>query len=81
MPLLVDLEESVHEHRPHGPMTADATPPVWNGYQITEACPCGVMFERWVTPEGQTRTCFVSRLHIEAQDASSDQRYVCVPSL
>jgi ACT domain len=38
--LLVDLEESVHEHRPHGPMTADATPPAWNGYLPTVACPC-----------------------------------------
>jgi hypothetical protein len=27
MPLPVELEESVHEHRPHGPMTAEATPP------------------------------------------------------
>jgi len=37
-------------HRPHGPMTADATEPAWNGYQLTVACPCGVVFERWVTP-------------------------------
>jgi hypothetical protein len=51
MPLLVDLEESVHAHRPHGPMTADATPPALNGYQLTVACPCGVPFGRWVTPE------------------------------
>jgi hypothetical protein len=51
MPLLVDLEESVHEHRTHGPQTADATPPAWNGYLLTVACPCGVVFERWVTPE------------------------------
>ena len=22
-----------------------------NGYLLTVACPCGVVFERWVTPE------------------------------
>jgi len=32
-------------------MTADATEPAWNGYLLTVACPCGVTFERWVTPE------------------------------
>jgi hypothetical protein len=32
-------------------MTGDATPPAWNGYRLTVACPCGVVFERWVTPE------------------------------
>jgi len=25
--------------------------PTWNGYRLTVACPCGVVFERWVTPE------------------------------
>ena len=49
--LLADLEEFVHDHRPHGPLTADATEPAWNGYLLTVACPCGVVFERWVTPE------------------------------
>jgi hypothetical protein len=39
------------DHRPHGPLTADATPPAWNGYLLTVAYPCGVVFERWVTPE------------------------------
>jgi hypothetical protein len=24
--------------------------PAWNGYLLTVACPCGVVFERWVTP-------------------------------
>jgi hypothetical protein len=32
-------------------MTSDATEPGWNGYLLTVACPCGVVFERWVTPE------------------------------
>ena len=51
MTLLTDLEEFVRDHRPHGPLTGDATEPAWNGYRLTVACPCGVVFERWVTPE------------------------------
>jgi hypothetical protein len=51
MTLLADLEEFVRDDRPHGPLTADATEPAWNGYLLTVACPCGVVFERWVTPE------------------------------
>ena len=49
--LLSDLEEFVHDRRPHGPLTTDATEPGWSGYLLTVACPCGVVFERWVTPE------------------------------
>jgi hypothetical protein len=50
MSLVADLEDFIHSHRPHGPLTADATEPAWNGYLLTVACPCGVVFERWVTP-------------------------------
>jgi len=49
--LLTDLEEFIADRRPHGPLTADATEPAWNGDLLTVACPCGVTFERWVTPE------------------------------
>jgi len=51
MSLLTDLQEFVRVHRPHGGMTGDATEPAWNGYLLTVTCPCGVVFERWVTPE------------------------------
>jgi hypothetical protein len=51
MTLLADLEEFVRDDRPHGPLTGDATKPAWNGYLLTVACPCGVVFGRWVTPE------------------------------
>jgi hypothetical protein len=44
MALLAELEEFVGEHRPHGPLTADATEPAWNGYLLTLACACGVVF-------------------------------------
>jgi hypothetical protein len=49
--LLADLEDFVRDHGSHGPLTADAMEPAWNGYLLTVACPCGVVFERWVTPE------------------------------
>ena len=49
--LLTDLTDFVDSHRSHGPLTADATEPAWNGYLLTVACPCGVVFERWVTPK------------------------------
>ena len=48
--LFADLEDFRHDHRPHGPLSADATEPAWNGYLLTVACPCGVVFERWITP-------------------------------
>ncbi len=51
MSLITDLEEFIHDHRPHGTLTGDATEPAWNGYLLTVACPCGVVFERWVTPQ------------------------------
>jgi hypothetical protein len=47
--LLADLEQFVRDHRPHVSLTADATAPAWNGYRLTVACTCGVVFERWVT--------------------------------
>jgi hypothetical protein len=45
------LSAFVDDHSPHGPLTADATDPAWNGYLLTVACSCGVVFERWTTPE------------------------------
>jgi hypothetical protein len=49
--LLADLEAFVRDHRPHDGMTGDATEPTANGYLLTVTCQCGVVFERWVTPE------------------------------
>jgi len=51
MTLLADLEEFVRDHRPHGGLSGEATEPSSNGYRLTVACACGVVFERWVTPE------------------------------
>jgi hypothetical protein len=47
---LADLEEFVHD-APTGPLTAHATEPTCNGYLLTVACSCGVVFGRWITPE------------------------------
>jgi len=61
--MLADLREFVTDHRPHGALTADATEPAWNGYLLTVACPCGVVFERWVTPEDADRDLQLALLH------------------
>jgi len=37
MTFLAGLEEFVHSRRSHGPLTADATEPAWNGYLLTVA--------------------------------------------
>ena len=51
MTVLDELEEFINHHRPHAGMSDDATERAWNGYLLTVACPCRVVFERWVTPE------------------------------
>jgi hypothetical protein len=57
--LVEELQEFVHDHRVHGALTANATEPAWNGYRLTVACPCGVVFERWVTREDADRDLLV----------------------
>jgi len=51
MTVSADLQAFIHNHHPHGLLTGDPTEPAWNGYLLTVACPCGVVFGRWVTPE------------------------------
>ena len=50
-PLLADLREFVTLHRAHGELRAVASPPTPNGYRLEVACPCHVVFERWVVPD------------------------------
>jgi hypothetical protein len=50
-PLVADLREFVMLHRPHGELRAVASPPTADGYRLEVACPCGVVFERWVLPD------------------------------
>ena len=54
MTLTADLEEFVRDHCLHGTLTGDATEPAWNGYMVTAACSCGLIFERWVTSQADT---------------------------
>ena len=49
--LYEDLEAFVDRHRAHGRLSADATEPALNGYLLAVGCSCGVVFERWITPE------------------------------
>jgi hypothetical protein len=39
--LLADVEDFLSNHRPHGPLTGDATEPAWNGYLLTVASRVG----------------------------------------
>jgi hypothetical protein len=48
---LADLEDFVTDHRPHGELSAGDGGVTPNGYRLTVRCPCGVVFERWVTPQ------------------------------
>jgi hypothetical protein len=52
--LLADLREFVTRHRAHGELRAVASLPTPNGYRLEVACPCRVIFERWVLPEDAT---------------------------
>jgi hypothetical protein len=49
-----DLEDFVSRHRPHGALTATTGELTPNGYRLEVACPCGVTFERWITPREAT---------------------------
>lgn len=51
MTLYSDLEAFVHTHRQHGELTYETNPPSASGYKLDVACPCGVVFERWVLPQ------------------------------
>jgi hypothetical protein len=53
--LMADLEDFALAHRPHGRLIADAGALTPNGYRLTVAFPCGVTFERWITPEEAAR--------------------------
>jgi len=48
--LSADVQAFVTGHRPHGTLTDDAGEVTPNGYRFWIACPCGVTFERWITP-------------------------------
>jgi len=49
--LLSNLEEFVALHGLHGELHAKAGELTANGYRLEVACPCRVVFERWVLPD------------------------------
>jgi hypothetical protein len=49
--LFADLEEYVHDHRPHGSLAVNATEPAWNDHLLMLACSYGVEFAPRVPPE------------------------------
>jgi hypothetical protein len=51
MTLAADLLQFAELHRPHGPFETDTGDLMANGYRLTIACPCGVVFTRWITPQ------------------------------
>ena len=50
MTLSRDPQDFLTDHRPHGTLMATTGELTPNGYRLEVACPCGVTFERWVTP-------------------------------
>jgi hypothetical protein len=46
-----EIEVFIREHRDHGPLVGYATEPLPNGYQVTVACACRVVFIRGVSPD------------------------------
>jgi predicted acylesterase/phospholipase RssA len=55
--LLAETEDFVHDHRPHGTLTGDATDPAWKGYLLTvwvalktAPCCCGNTIALRVSP-------------------------------
>ena len=51
MGIFPKVEAFVQTHRPCGELTWTAPPPTSQGYRLRIACPCGTVFDRWVTPE------------------------------
>jgi len=46
-----EVEEFVQEHHQDGELTVWTTSPTRKGYRVRIACPCGVLFERWILPQ------------------------------
>jgi hypothetical protein len=49
--VLADLELFTALHHPHGSLTAEEGRATANGHRLEVRCPCGLVFERWLTAE------------------------------
>lgn len=57
-----DLEAFLAVHRACDTLTGGADVPTPDGYLLWITCSCGVVFERWVTPEAAEYDLLWSRL-------------------
>jgi len=57
-----DLERFAEEHHLCGSLSGCADEATATGYFLWVACSCGVVFERWVTPEAAAYDLLRSRL-------------------
>jgi len=62
MGIFPDVEEFVHAHHACGDLTWTAPPLTPRGYPLRIACPCGIVFERWVLPRDAEEDLLLSRL-------------------
>jgi hypothetical protein len=73
-----DLADFIADHRPHGSLTAHATPPAWNGYRLTVACSCGVTFERWVPRDAAMHRATFMLAHVGSASRTAVRRPSCL---
>ena len=65
MNLADELDHFLTVHHPHGRLTPTVGAETPNGYRLAVACPCGVTFERWVTPQDALEDLLRARLRAE----------------
>jgi hypothetical protein len=65
MNLADELDHFLMRHRGHGHLTPAIGFQTPNGYRLAIACPCGVTFERWVTPQDALEDLLRARLRAE----------------
>ena len=56
------VEAFVQAHRACGELTWTAPPPTPKGYRLRITCPCGAVFDRWVTLKAAEDDLLYSRL-------------------
>jgi len=50
MGVYADVQRFISAHAKCGECSRTAEPPTAAGYRIVVSCPCGEVFDRWVTP-------------------------------
>ena len=65
MNLADELDHFLAVHRAHGRLSPTVGKETPNGNRLAIACPCGVTFERWVTPPDALEDLLRARLRAE----------------